>query len=262
MSLAPGARVGRYEVRSTLGVGGMGEVYLAHDSGLRRNVALKILPDSYAGDPARKERFLREATTASALSHPNVAVVYEAGETDEGRAFLTMEHVSGDTLAHILQSRRLSIDEILEIGIQIADALDEARHLRIVHRDLKPGNIMIDTRDRVKILDFGIAKALQPDVDLMTSAPTAAAATEAGVILGTAAYMSPEQAAGQSVDHRSDLFSLGAVLYEMVSGKRPFPGISFSEIVSRVQQSQPERLTTSRSDCPAELERIIARCLE
>jgi TolB-like protein/Tfp pilus assembly protein PilF len=240
----------------------MGEVYLAEDTQLRRRVALKVLPQSMAGDPARRSRFLREATTAASLSHPNIAVVYEAGVTDDDLPFLIMEYVAGQTLTTVLETRTLSIPEIVAIGAQIADALDDARHKRIVHRDLKPGNVMIDGRGRVKVLDFGIAKALQPDSGEATNAVTEEQETQAGVILGTAAYMSPEQAEGRSLDHRSDLFSLGATLYELVSGARAFAGASLLDSVRRVRESEPAPLTSVRADCPSELERIVHRCLE
>lgn len=257
-----GRDIAHYRVLQELGRGGMGEVYLAEDTKLRRKVALKILPAQFGGDPARRKRFVREAIAASVLSHPNVAVVYEAGETEDGAAFISLEHVTGETLLDVLERRRLSVPEIVEIATQVADALDEARHHGIVHRDLKPGNIMLDQRGRVKLLDFGIAKIRERASDAAADDATAVRETELGTLIGTVDYMSPEQAQGRAIDHRSDLFSLGVVLYEMVSGKRPFSGRTPLETLSRIGSAQPERITPIRKDCPAELERIIFRCLE
>ena len=239
----------------------MGEVYLAEDVRLRRKVALKVLPPQYAADPGRRRRFVREGTTASRLSHPNVAVVYEADETADGITFLSMEYVAGETLKQLLEKRTFSIREVCEIGAQVSDALEEAHQQQVIHRDIKPANVMLDARERVKVLDFGIAKAVLPDADSNGGDATATLETGLGVVLGTAAYMSPEQACAQRIDHRSDLFSLGALLYELTCGKAPFSGRSFLETLSRVAAAEPARVSTLRSDCPPELERIIYRCL-
>src|SRR5262245_47865410 len=208
-----GQSLGSYKILSRLGAGGMGEVYRARDTRLDRTVALKILPLGVAADAERMRRFVREAKAASALNHPNVATIYEIGQAD-GVNFIAMEYVEGQTLAARIDGHPLKISEIIEIGSQIADALDEAHGKGITHRDIKPANVMITPRGQVKVLDFGLAKitrALPPiSSDISTQAKT-----EPGMVMGTVPYMSPEQALGREVDHRSDLFSLGVALYEM-----------------------------------------------
>jgi len=256
LSLEPGSRLGGYQIVALLGAGGMGEVYLAKDSSLQRNVALKILSDA---DPKSKRRFVKEAITASKLSPPNVAVVYEAGETSDGTAFIAMQHVEGETLRDRLRRGAMPIDEIVRLSTEVADALDEAHKHGIVHRDIKPGNIMIDGRGHAKVLDFGIAKLAELDA-LATGESTAVAETTAGKFLGTLPYVSPEQAGGGAVDDRSDLFSLGVVLYEMLTGTNPFAAPSFLETLQRIREVTPPPI--GRSDCPAELKRIVGKCLE
>jgi serine/threonine-protein kinase len=249
--------VGRYRILRPIGSGGMGEVYLAEDPTLQRNVALKILSES---DPKAKRRFVQEAITASKLSHPNVAVVHEAGETEEGTAFIAMQYVEGETLRDHLLRGRMAVGEVLRIATEVADALDEAHRHGIVHRDIKPGNIMIDTRGHAKVLDFGIAKLLELDRLTTPEESTAVAETAAGVFLGTLQYVSPEQAGGGAVDGRSDIFSLGVVLYEMLTGKNPFAAPTFLDTVRRIREVTPGPI--ERADCPAELKRIVFKCLE
>src|SRR5262245_16144607 len=255
-----GQSLGSYQILSRLGAGGMGEVYCARDNRLDRTVALKILPAEVAADAERMRRFVREAKAASALNHPHVATIYEIGEA-EGVNFIAMEYVEGQTLAARISGRPLKVSEIVDIGSQIADALDEAHGKGITHRDIKPANVMITPRGQVKVLDFGLAKmtrALQPiSNDISTQAKT-----EPGMVMGTVPYMSPEQALGREVDHRSDLFSLGVALYEMATGRLPFAGANSSETLDRILHAQPEAMARFNYDAPAELERIVLKCLE
>src|SRR5215470_2326409 len=255
-----GQSLGSYQILSRLGAGGMGEVYRARDNRLDRTVALKILPGEVAADAERMRRFVREAKAASALNHPHVATIYEIGEAD-GVNFIAMEYVEGQTLAARINGHQLKVSEIVEIGTQIADALDEAHSKGITHRDLKPANVMLTPRGQVKVLDFGLAKmtrAVQPiSSDISTQAKT-----EPGVVLGTVPYMSPEQALGRDVDHRTDTFSLGVVLYEMATGRLPFSGVNTSETLDRILHAQPEALARFNYDAPAELERMVRKCLD
>src|SRR5262245_35121771 len=255
-----GQSLGSYQILSRLGAGGMGEVYQARDARLERTVALKILPAEVAADAERMRRFVREAKAASALNHPHVATIYEIGEA-HGVNFIAMEYVEGQTLAARINGHPLKVNEIVEIGSQIADALDEAHGKGITHRDIKPANVMITPRVQVKVLDFGLAKmtrALQPiSSDISTQAKT-----EPGMVMGTVPYMSPEQALGREVDHRSDLFSLGVALYEMATGRLPFAGANSSETLDRILHAQPEAMARFNYDAPAELERIVRKCLE
>jgi TolB-like protein/Flp pilus assembly protein TadD/predicted Ser/Thr protein kinase len=254
-----GKSIGHFQIISLVGKGGMGEVYLARDTRLDRTVALKILPQEMSVDAERMRRFVREAKAASALNHSNVAHIYEIGETD-GQSFIAMEYIEGQTLAAKINGHPLETGEIAEIGIQIADALDEAHGKGITHRDMKPANVMLTARGQLKVLDFGLAKIVRPEsVDSKVSTPVQ---TTPGVVLGTVPYMSPEQALGRDVDHRSDLFSLGVVLYEMTTGRLPFSGANTGETLDRILHSQPEAMARFSYDVPAELERIVRKCLE
>jgi serine/threonine protein kinase/tetratricopeptide (TPR) repeat protein len=253
--------IGPYRVLTLLGVGGMGEVYLAHDPRLERNVALKILSAELASDAERIRRFVREAKAASALKHPNVATIYEIGESD-GLRFIAMEYVEGQTLATKINGRPLGTDEILDIGIQVADALDEAHAKGITHRDIKSANIMLTPRGQAKVLDFGLAKITGPEGQVASSDLSTAVSTETGVVMGTVLYMGPEQVLGKEVDHRTDIFSLGVVLYEMATGRLPFSGASASETTDRILHGQPEAIARFNYNVPAELERIVRKCLE
>ena len=254
-----GRQVGPYKIHSLLGVGGMGEVYLAQDPRLDRAIALKILPTELASDPDRIRRFIREAKAASGLKHPNVATIYEIGKSDEFH-FIAMEYVEGQTLADKISGRPLPIAEIVDIGIQVADALDEAHRKGITHRDIKPANLMLTSREQVKILDFGLAKVTRPEGQALGSDISTVVKTETGVVMGTVQYMSPEQVLGKEVDHRTDIFSLGVVLYEMATGRLPFTGTSSSETMDRVLHGQPEAIARFNYNVPAELERIIRKC--
>ena len=259
VALAPGTHLGPYEILSALGAGGMGEVYLARDTTLDRPVAIKLLPSDVALNAERKRRFLREAKAASALSHPNICVIHEVDETDDGQLFIVMEHVEGETLQGRIGHRPMDTGDLLKIGLQVADAIEAAHAKGITHRDLKPANLMVTPRGQVKGLDFGLAKIAPPSSDL--TLPTVSK-TDPAVVMGTVQYMSPEQALGREVDHRSDLFSLGVVLYEMATGRLPFSGDSATNTIERILHAQPEALARFNYGIPGELERIVRKCLE
>jgi serine/threonine protein kinase/Tfp pilus assembly protein PilF len=249
-----------YQILKKLGEGGMGEVYLAQDTRLNRTVVLKILPVSVALDRERIRRFKKEARTAASLTHPNVAHVYEIGEVD-GTSFIAMEYVEGQALDLKIKGQPLETNRIIQIGMETADALEEAHSKGITHRDIKPSNIMITTRGQVKVLDFGVAKISKP-VEQTANDNSTDVKTSLGIILGTVPYMSPEQAHGQEVDHRSDIFSLGVVMYEMATGRLPFFGSNKVETIERITRSQPEAIARFNYNIPEELERIIRKSLE
>ncbi len=239
----------------------MAEVYLAQDTRLDRTVVLKILPAELAYDPERMRRFVQEAKAASALSHPNVAHIYEIGEAN-GTNFIAMEYVDGQTLDAKSKGRALETAEIVDIATQVADALDEAHSKGITHRDIKPSNVMITARSQAKVLDFGLAKVAANRPESLTSDMPTARKTDPGVVMGTVQYMSPEQALGREVDHRTDIFSLGVVMYEMSTGRLPFSGASTTETIDRIAHSQPEAISRFNYGVPPELERIIRKCME
>ena len=255
-----GRRVGHYQVRTTLGSGGMGEIYLAQDLKLERSVALKVLPPHFTLDADRMRRFVQEAKAASALSHPNVAHIYEIAESD-GISFIALEYVEGHTLEARIKASPLSPREIVEIALQVADALEAAHAKGIVHRDVKPANIMLTPRAQVKMLDFGLAKMGAAGTERLAVGAAAPVKTEPGVLMGTADYMSPEQALGQEVDARTDIFSLGAAMYEMATGKRPFSGRTTGETLDRIIHQEPAIAELSPR-IPADLVSIILKCLE
>ncbi len=263
MSLSPGARLNRYEIRAQLGAGGMGEVYLAWDSQLRRPVALKILPAEFSQSTGRLHRFTQEAYAVAALNHPNITHIYEIGETG-GHHFIAMECITGETLRQRINRARMKIDEALDIALELASALAAAHAAGIVHRDLKPENVMLRRDGYVKVLDFGLAKLTEHHaVTVDTEAPTEPLfQTEQGVVMGTVAYMSPEQARGLVVDARTDIWSLGVVLYEMVAGRLPFDGATKSDLlVSILSDKEPPPLSLSTPEVPPELERMVAKAL-
>ena len=253
-----GKTILHYNILRKLGSGGMGDVYLAEDTKLRRPVALKILPTEYSSDSQRKRRFLQEAHAASILTHPHICVIYEAGETDDGVLYIAMEYVEGTTLASRINGHPMAAAEIAGFGTQIADAIDEAHAKGIVHRDLKPANIMITSRGHVKVLDFGLAKVREEEEAGGDDVSTGVRSTP-GMLVGTLPYMSPEQALGHPVDHRTDIFSLGVVLYEMATGRLPFGGSTASERITNIARTDPPALDRS---VPAGLERVIRKCLE
>jgi serine/threonine protein kinase/Tol biopolymer transport system component len=263
MTIAAGTRLGRYEIRSQIGEGGMGEVYLAQDTQLDRVVALKILTAEVARDQQRLHRFLQEARAASSLSHPNVAHIYEIGES-VGAHFIAMEYVEGEPLDRKIGGRALTVAEILDIAIQAADALDEAHAKGITHRDIKSSNIMITSRGRVKVLDFGLAKLTFPvgsDEPASGSEIATRVKTSPGIVMGTVNYMSPEQAMGREVDHRTDIFSFGVVLYEMATGRLPFAGGTITETIDRIAHTQPEAIARLNYSIPPELDVIVKKSL-
>jgi serine/threonine protein kinase len=261
MALTPGTKLGPYEIESPLGGGGMGEVYRARDTRLDRTVAVKILPAHFSADPVRKQRFEREAKTISSLNHPHICVLYDVGHQD-GTDYLVMECVEGETLAKRLEKGPLPLEQVLKYGAQIADALDKAHRSGVVHRDLKPGNIVLAATG-AKLLDFGLAKPVSPLASGMTlTADTPRAAmTEEGAIVGTFQYMSPEQVEGKELDGRSDIFSLGAVLYEMVTGRRAFEGKSQLSVASAILEKEPLPITALKPMTPPALDHVIRRCL-
>ena len=262
MSLVPGGRLGVYEIVSLLGAGGMGEVYRARDTKLNRDVAIKVLPDSFANDAERLARFTREAQTLASLNHPNIAHIHGLEESNGVRA-LVMELVEGEDLSQRIARGPIPIDEALPIAKQIAEALEAAHEQGIIHRDLKPANIKVRPDGTVKVLDFGLAKAMDgaPAASNLTHSPTLSMmATQAGVILGTAAYMSPEQAKGFPADQRSDVFSFGSVLYEMLTGRQPFKGDTAPDVLASVLVREPD-LDLLPPNLNPRIPELLRRCL-
>jgi serine/threonine-protein kinase len=260
MSLAAGTRLGPYEVLGLIGAGGMGEVYKARDTRLGRDVAVKVLLAEFADDPDRLRRFEQEARAASALNHPNILVVHDVG-TREGAPYLVTELLEGEPLRAHLQGGALPVRTAVDMATQVAHGLAAAHEKGIVHRDLKPENVFVTRDGRVKILDFGLAKLLRPPQEA-AAASTVAGATQPGLVMGTVAYMSPEQIRGHEVDHRADIFAFGCVLYEMLSGERPFAGSTAADTVAAILTRDPTPLADRRSDVPTALEFVVLRCLE
>ena len=261
MSLPTNTRLGHYDIRAKLGAGGMGEVYLAKDTKLNRKVAIKFLPPESTADLRAKRRLMREAQAAAALDHPNICAIHEVGEED-GRAFIVMQYVEGETLAARIHRNPLALKDALGFAVPMADALAEAHSRGIIHRDIKPQNVMITARGQVKILDFGLAKLVADRGVLDGEAETQSLLTEAGAIVGTVPYMSPEQVKGEVLDARSDIFSFGTVIYEMVSGHQPFSAKTKAEIISAILTSEPPPLERYSIVAPAGLEQILCKCVE
>jgi len=260
--LVAGQLVKHYEIIAPIGEGGMGEVYLAKDTILGRRVALKVLPEYVGEDPDRLRRFKQEARSASTLNHPNVCVIHEIGQTDDGRPFIAMEHIEGVTLRQRMNERAMKLGDVLDVAIQVADALTAAHEAGIVHRDIKPENIMIRRDGYLKVFDFGLAKLTERrHARANGTMSTLLANSSPGTVMGTAAYMSPEQARGVSVDERTDIWSLGVVLYEMVSGRPPFVGETPTDVVVAIVEREPPAISQYLAGAPAELERIVRKAL-
>ncbi len=261
MTIATGTHLGPYEIVAPLGAGGMGEVYRARDPRLERTVAIKVLPPQLAQSEAYRQRFQREARAASALSHPNIAQVYDVGEQD-GIHFIAMEYVEGENLRALVTHGPLEPDRVAELGVQMAAALEEAHSRGIVHRDIKPANAVVSATGQVKILDFGLARQTRDGAASLDSGLSTEAHTQAGTVMGTVPYMSPEQALGKPVDARTDIFSLGVVLYELATGRLPFAGDTANQTIDRICHATPEPIASLNRKVPQALERIVAKCLE
>ncbi len=265
MALEPGSKLGSYEILAPLGAGGMGEVYRARDTKLNRDVAIKILPAEVAEDDERLARFKREAQVLASMNHPHIAAIHGL-EQDGDRPFLVLELVEGETLAERLLRGPLPVEEAVALAHQVAEALEQAHDKNIVHRDLKPANVMITPEGNVKVLDFGLAKALAGDgaegqSAELSQSPTLSRQTAAGVILGTAAYMSPEQARGKKVDKRADIWAFGVVLFELLTGRKVYSGETISDTLAAILTKAPDwdRLP---AETPVYLRRLLERCLE
>jgi serine/threonine-protein kinase len=260
--LTPGTRVRQYQILSPLGAGGMGEIYLAEDTRLERKVAVKLLGEEFNRSEDRLRRFEQEARAASALNHPNILTIYEIGETD-GTHFIATEYIEGETLRHYIQHSRLKLREVLDILVQVASALSAAHQAGIIHRDIKPENIMLRPDGIVKVLDFGLAKLSEKNMPATNSqaATLSKKGTDPGTIMGTVQYMSPEQARGKTVDARSDIFSFGIVLYELLAGRPPFTGESSTDVLAAILDREPLPLARFTDDLPTELQRIVTKCL-
>src|SRR5213594_3919632 len=268
MTFAAGARLGRYEIKSQLGAGGMGEVYLAQETKLDRKIALKILPADLAANQDRMRRFTQEAKAAAALNHPNIATIHEIGESD-GVNFIAMEFIDGATLRERIHQGQTDLSKLLRYLQHTADGLAKAHAAGIVHRDLKPDNIMVTRDGHAKLLDFGLAKLVEPQGDPLTSSDVLASDmatalhSAPGLVRGTAGYMAPEQAKGKTreVDHRSDVFSFGCILYETVTGKRAFAGQDMLDSLHKIVYGPTPLIKETTPNAPDELQRIVRRCL-
>jgi serine/threonine protein kinase len=263
MSIAEGTHLSRYKIVSKIGAGGMGEVYLAEDTRLDRKVAVKILNEKFAEHESNLRRFVKEAKAASALNHPNILVIHEIGETENAH-YIVSEFIEGETLREIFKSKTLRLPEVLDISIQIAGALVAAHSAHIIHRDIKPENVIIRPDGFVKILDFGLAKLVEEKNKSLINLEDETAKqneTGKGVIMGTINYMSPEQAKGERVDERTDIFSFGVMLYEMIAGRTPFGSDSMPETFSNLMNSEPQPLLRFAANVPSELQRIVSKTL-
>src|SRR6476619_3015739 len=265
MPLAPKTQLGRYEIRSLLGAGGMGEVYLAHDTSLNRRIALKVLPAEVASDQDRMRRFKQEAISAASLNHPSIAHIYEIGESN-GLNFIAMEYVEGATLRAKIHQENEDLSKLLRVLQHVAEGLAKAHDAGIVHRDLKPDNVMITPEGHGKILDFGLVKLLEPEPasgSISSEEPTILQHSTPGVILGTSGYMSPEQAQGKTkeIDNRSDIFSFGCILFEATTRHKAFKGSDTIDTLNRIIRESPPPIITMNPGAPSDLQRVVRRCL-
>ncbi|HSN55132.1 MAG TPA: serine/threonine-protein kinase, partial [Candidatus Sulfomarinibacteraceae bacterium] len=256
-----GTQLAHYRITAALGAGGMGEVWRATDERLGRDVALKVLPEKFASDPQKLDRFEREARAVASLNHPHIVTIYSVEDAD-GVRFLTMELVEGRTLDQLIPESGLDLESFFALATPIAEAMSAAHDKSVVHRDLKPANVMVDGEGRVKVMDFGLAKLQDAEGSSDLSELPTEALTGVGMIVGTVPYMSPEQIEGKIVDHRTDVFSLGVLLYEMATGERPFSGESSPALMSSILRDVPPSVVEMRADLPRHLARIISRCLE
>lgn len=263
MDFETNTKLGRYEIHSQIGAGGMGEVYRARDPKLGRDVAIKVLPADFSADPDRVRRFEQEAQAAGTLNHPNILSIYDVA-THDSSLYVVSELLEGETLRERLDGAALPSRKAIDYALQTASGLAAAHDKGIVHRDLKPENLFITRDGRVKILDFGLAKLIEPKVEseAQTDVPTRIVHTDPGAVMGTAGYMSPEQVRGRSVDHRSDIFAFSTVLYEMLSGNRAFKGESAVETLNAILKEDPPDISASSSNVPPALERVVRHCLE
>ena len=261
MPLAPGTRLGPYHILARVGAGGMGEVYRAHDPLRGRDVAIKVLPGSLAADVQFRARFEREAQAIASISHPNIVTIHSV-ETAAGIQFLTMELIEGVALNEMISAGGLPLDRVLSICIPLTEAVSAAHQKGITHRDLKPANVMVTANGQVKVLDFGLATGAAPLVGGRGDDETPARLAAGGVIVGTIPYMSPEQLDGRPIDSRSDLFSFGVMLHEMLTGAPPFTGPSAAALISAILCDAPPAIAKERADVPAALAQLVARCLE
>src|SRR5207244_9256780 len=254
-----GQTVAHYKIGSLLGEGGMGKVYLAQDTKLDRKVAIKFLPERLVADEQARKRLVREARAAAKLDHPNICSIYEVGE-DDGRSFIVMQYVEGETLDFRIKRKPLDLSESLAISAQVADALAEAHAHGIIHRDIKPSNIIIAARGQAKVMDFGLAKVVQESGRIDTEAETQTMLTAPDMILGTVPYMSPEQVKAEKLDARTDIFSFGVVLYEMLCGRQPFASESAAATASAILTRKPSPVVRFAHDAPDGLQRIVRKC--
>ncbi|MCK4657109.1 MAG: serine/threonine protein kinase, partial [candidate division Zixibacteria bacterium] len=250
VALGPGSNVSHYKIERRIGSGGMGEVYLAEDTALKRGVALKFIPTHLMSVEGARARFKREAQSAAALNHPNIITIYEVSEY-QGRPFFAMEHIEGPSLRDLIKGKELSLSKVLDFAVQISEGLREAHEKGVVHRDIKPSNIVLDKKGRCVILDFGLAVALGDEK-----------LTKTGSTLGTVGYMSPEQAEGGHTDHRSDMFSFGVLIYEMLTCQQPFYRETEAATLQAIVNSKPEPMARFKSDVPEDLQRIVDKALE
>src|SRR5208282_221155 len=261
MALTSGTKLGPYDIQALIGSGGMGEVYRARDARLDRVVAIKVLPTSYSADAERLQRFVQEARSAAALNHPNILSIFDIGN-EHGAPYIVSELLEGQTLRERIRSGALSNRKAIDYGLQVARGLAAAHEKGIVHRDLKPENLFLTNDDRVKILDFGLAKLTRPETSASAEEPTVQVNTEPGQVMGTVGYMSPEQVRGKAADHRSDIFAFGSILYEMLSGQRAFRGETAADTMSAILKEEPVELTEVARNVPPALERMVRHCLE